>query len=461
MDYLTGVTGNTVQDNFLRYDDEQPELKLDDFIQPLEHKETILNLLQSRGGVNILLYGAPGTGKSEFARTIIHSLGQKGFFVRQVDEDGDESLDHRKRSIVAAKNLLNPKESIVIVDESDTLLSSRQNSLFGMQLTDDRKAWINKVLENNQHKVIWISNSIDGIDPSTKRRFSFSLQFLPLTTKQRERVWRIQLQKLKINFLTDNDIKQFAQRYQINAGGIALALTDLKQMKSMRSVKQKKKMLEMLLEQHTKFVFGSPQTLTQLNRNYSLDVVNADCDLQQVIDSLGQFYQLSESVEDSPIVNFNLLLQGVPGTGKTEFVKYVAEQLERPLLVKRLSDIRSKWYGESLKNIAAMFREAEQMGAILFLDEADSFFQDRSAAHQYAAEETNELLTQMENFRGVMFCSTNFVDNLDPATMRRFNQKIKFSHLTNKAKELLFNSILKTISKKELSSQDRQSLANL
>jgi SpoVK/Ycf46/Vps4 family AAA+-type ATPase len=78
-----------------------------------------------------------------------------------------------------------------------------------------------------------------------------------------------------------------------------------------------------------------------------------------------------------------------------------------------------------------MFREAQEDKAVLLLDEADTFLQDRrSARHSWEISEVNEMLTQIEAFEGLLIATTNLMDNLDPAVMRRFDLKIHFNYLT-------------------------------
>ena len=82
------------------------------------------------------------------------------------------------------------------------------------------------------------------------------------------------------------------------------------------------------------------------------------------------------------------------------------------------------------QNIAKAFSEAEQKGAILVLDEVDSFLQDRSGAyHSWEVTQVNEMLTQMESFQGIFIATTNFMTNLDKASIRRFDMKIEFKPL--------------------------------
>ena len=88
------------------------------------------------------------------------------------------------------------------------------------------------------------------------------------------------------------------------------------------------------------------------------------------------------------------------------------------------------WVGENEKNIARAFRQAEQDGSLLLIDEVDSFLQDRRGArNSWEVTLVNEMLTQMESFSWVFIASTNLMDGIDQAALRRFDLKVKFGFL--------------------------------
>jgi SpoVK/Ycf46/Vps4 family AAA+-type ATPase len=128
-----------------------------------------------------------------------------------------------------------------------------------------------------------------------------------------------------------------------------------------------------------------------------------------------------------------LVFYGPPGTGKTALARYIAQAADHPCVVKRVSDLQSPWVGVCEKNIAAAFEEAADEGAVLVLDEAESFLADRRDARaHWEVTETNELLAQMDRFDGLFICTTNVVDRLDRAALRRFAIKIRFDPLRPK-----------------------------
>jgi len=125
-----------------------------------------------------------------------------------------------------------------------------------------------------------------------------------------------------------------------------------------------------------------------------------------------------------------LLLTGLPGTGKSLAAEAVATAAGTDLLRVDVSQIVSKWIGETEKNLAAAFDVAERTQAVLMLDEADSLFGTRteiSDAHdRYANLETAYLLQRLDHFDGLAVLATNLRHNIDPAFVRRMDFVIDF-----------------------------------
>ncbi len=170
--------------------------------------------------------------------------------------------------------------------------------------------------------------------------------------------------------------------------------------------------------------------------SYDPSVLNTDTPPDAILGAIGAFYELRRPGDR---YSMNLLFYGLPGTGKTEFARYLAESLDRELIQRRASDLLSMWVGGTEQAIAQAFRQAEAAEGILLLDEADSLFLNRSQAqHSWERSQTNELLTQMEAYSGVLVCCTNLLGTLDPAALRRFAFKVGFKPLSEEGRLALF-----------------------
>jgi SpoVK/Ycf46/Vps4 family AAA+-type ATPase len=128
--------------------------------------------------------------------------------------------------------------------------------------------------------------------------------------------------------------------------------------------------------------------------------------------------------------DWSLCWSGPPGTGKSEFARHLARRLGLETLQRRASDLLSMWVGGSEKQIAAAFAQARDTRAMLVIDEADSLLADRrGAAHSWEVTQVNEMLTWMENHPLPFVCTTNMMERLDQASLRRFTLKLKFEPL--------------------------------
>ncbi len=126
------------------------------------------------------------------------------------------------------------------------------------------------------------------------------------------------------------------------------------------------------------------------------------------------------------ILNFH----GPPGTGKTRAALGVALRLSQPLYQVDYSAVISKYLGDTAKHIAACFKRASELGAVLFFDEADSLLSRRVNIGESCATSINQnrnvLMQELDRFNGVVIVTTNLFGNYDPALLRRISRHIKF-----------------------------------
>ena len=140
------------------------------------------------------------------------------------------------------------------------------------------------------------------------------------------------------------------------------------------------------------------------------------------------------------------MFYGSPGTGKTMAVQVIANELGMDLYRIDISQMLSKYIGETEKNITNLFKKAKNLNALLFFDEADALFAKRSevkdAHDRNANTETSHLLQKLEEYDGISILATNYSNNIDDAFKRRIKFIVQFSFPTPEIRYKLWTSIL-------------------
>ena len=467
--FFNGLTDEPLANSYFTKDTSEV-LPWSDFTELAKQHGGILKRMLTSGDkpVNILLYGAPGTGKTSFARALARELGRTCYCIAQNTNDRGgrtcSSPECRFGALQVCDGQITPKESLIIVDEADEML--RGNGGFGglfmlfgggASASAGDKGLLNTVLDTMKTSTIWITNTpAQALDESSRRRFDYSICFEPLNCEQRKRIWKNNIARLKMGRLVSaRQIEEFSALYPVSAGGISQTLENLEKMKPRKA--EVPRLVEQLMKPHCELL-GVKLADDKLlpSKDYSLEGLNiqGDVQLERIVEAVRSFMNQKGKLDpDRP--RMNLLLSGAPGTGKTEFVKYLGNVLKAKVNVKMGSDLLSLWVGGTEQNIAAAFRQAEAEHAILFLDEIDGLVQSRTNAQRsWEVTQVNELLHQMENFNGVMIGATNFVQNLDQAIMRRFTFKLQFNYLDDNGKRLFFQRMFKA----PLTEDERQRL---
>ncbi|MFZ5986686.1 MAG: ATP-binding protein [Bacillota bacterium] len=141
----------------------------------------------------------------------------------------------------------------------------------------------------------------------------------------------------------------------------------------------------------------------------------------------------------------SILFSGPPGSGKTMAAEVIANELSMEIYKIDVSQIVSKYIGETEKNLSRIFAEAETSNSILFFDEADALFGKRSevkdAHDRYANVEISYLLQKMEEYKGVVILATNLNQNIDEAFLRRLNFNVEFPFPEKEQRKLIWLAI--------------------
>jgi transitional endoplasmic reticulum ATPase len=392
-----------------------------------DHTPKVLSILlpylrhsidHATGGVNVLVYGEPGTGKSQLARLMAQELGCDLFEVACQDSEGDPvGSTVRLRAYRMAQSFFGKRRALILFDEVEDVFEDAETGFRNKSTARSRKAWMNRTLEGNAIPTLWLSNSVSEMDPAFIRRFDLVLE-LPVPSRAK----REKMVEAMCAGLADNATKKcLVASDDLAPAVLARASQVVRSVHETDAKLDTSRTLQFLVNNtlraqgHKALPKGDAAGLPEV---YDPAFINADCNLNEVARGL----VASRSGR--------LCLFGPPGTGKTAYAKWLAQQMGAPLMVRRASDLISKWVGDSEKNVAIAFRQAAEEEAVLLLDEVDSFLQDRrSTAHHWEVSLVNEMLTQMEAFDGVFIASTNLMRDLDQAALRRFDLKVRFDYL--------------------------------
>ncbi len=398
-------------------------------------------------GVNVLLYGPPGTGKTELAKVVAQASGLDLYEVEYADRDGNSlSGRDRYRSLQIAQVFLKgaPQAALLFdevedvfppisVDAAGLMARQEQQALsHSVSQSVNGKAWVNQILEANAVPTLWVTNRIEQIDPAFRRRFAYHLELKSPPPGAREELVRKTLEGVP---LSDGFMAKLTERKGLTPAQIRTAVRFATLAQTTDAQANPTLALESLIARQLQHADAALGTKPQASKG-RLQVTTYDTDMLNV-ESRFDIPRIVEALKARG--HGTLCFYGAPGTGKTALGEHVAKALDKPLMVKQASDLMSKFVGETEQNMAAMFKEAEAEKAVLLLDEADSFLQDRRGAQRtYEVTEVNEMLQQMERFSGIFICTTNLLESLDQAALRRFTFKIKFKPLTAVQREKMF-----------------------
>ena len=406
---------------------EECSLSLDDFPHLVGDTEPLRRhlagvLVHGVRGAHVLLHGLPGTGKTELARALAASVGARLFEV-PVEGCSGEALSGRARLVsftIAQRLLAGMGQSVLLFDELEDAFPTTGLRVVGTSASGEtyggEKGWTNRLLEETQVPTIWIGNSVTQIDPAYLRRFDLVIE---VPTPSREVRRRIVERHSAALPLSSPYVERVASDERLRPADIVRA-SRVATLASPENAEDAERIFGHALEAGfaAEGRLASPPAARSDLGAWDPAITNASPPLEEVV---AAFRGRTAGT---------MLLYGVPGTGKSAFVAALGESICRPVVVRRASDLLSMWVGGTEKLLAAAFRQARAAGAILFLDEADGFLDDRrSASHRWELTETNELLQQIEGFDGILACATNLIERIDGAAFRRFALKIRFEPL--------------------------------
>ena len=435
---------------------------------------SLLSRPPAEDGTHVLLYGPPGTGKTSYARALGQGLDAPVF---EVALKADNKASSRRLAIMACLNATCGERasgggSVVIVDEADSILNtgmSLPGFPFPMPMPGEPrdKGWLTMLMDRPKVRMIWIVNRTSGLDPAVERRFAHSVAFRPLGRSQRARIWDQVLRRHGVKRLvSDAELSRLAGEYDMGVGAIALAVSKARDAVGKGDRAAYVSTVRRLLDGHRTLQAGGVRPNAgreRISDRFTLEGLNVTGDLDRLLRNLDAFDRHLRGGAKQDPRQLNVLLSGSPGTGKSELARYLADHVDRPLLVRRASDLFDKYVGETEKRIAAAFQQAEDDEAVLVIDEADSLLFPRDqAVRSWEKSFTNQALSCMERYRGVLVFTTNQdYQGLDTAAIRRFNAKLRMEFLDADGNEVFYRQLLDDLCDRPMGAGDRAALRTI
>ncbi|MYL23947.1 AAA family ATPase [Halomonas alkaliantarctica] len=396
-------------------------------------------------GANVLIYGAPGVGKTELVKTLATQLGVPLYGVPVVDKDDDVLTPSKclgRFQIV--QKLIDKRPALVMFDEIEDVINDEEAL---------PKGWMNQLLEHNTTPGIWVSNSVRWLDPAYLRRFDIIIEVKAQQNAQAKTQYQELLKPLPVTPAVRQQLA--AQPWMTPAA--AQQLCRLGTLFNPRTPQRNAAHIDTLIN-HRLSAMGQTNTPIAANAasikgptmpEYRIAWLNTRPGLESIVQRLARRQR------------GHLCLHGLPGSGKTALAQHLAKRLGRELITAHASSLLDKFVGGTEEKLAALFQQARDQNAVLLLDEVDTLLMQRESHMQsWEISHTNELLVQIENFEGILLATTNRVDSLDRAVMRRFDLKVEFLPLAPAALRELLKAVLPERDHARLMSIPESHLAN-
>ena len=409
-----------------------PGRRLEDLVLPEEIKRRLRRLAKKKAihdqGLILYLQGPYGVGKQTTAEAVCHQLGLKLLVVKIDNLLKEKQVQFEKAVRLAIREALLQNAALywqdfdsVLVEENKPILEvfmHEMHAASGLTFLSGESLW-------------------EPAQPLTSKPF-LRVEFLLPKHARRVDLWKRACNGSK--FLGSGvDLKELANKFRFSGGQIRDAVATARNIARCHdSEKNRITMadLEVACRVH------SNRKLVQLAQKitpyFTWDDIVLPEDRRQQLREICNFVKYRSLVYEqwgfdqklSLGKGLNVLFAGPSGTGKTMAAEIMAGELGLDLYKIDLSTVVSKYIGETEKNLARIFAEAQTSNAILFFDEADALFGKRSEVHdshdRYANIEISYLLQKMEEYEGIAILATNLHRNMDDAFVRRMVFTVHF-----------------------------------
>ena len=273
-----------------------------------------------------------------------------------------------------------------------------------------------------------------------------------LTSKQLESIWKNKINDKGIEKIIN--LSEISNIFNFTPKQIDYASKLIKSYKKMNKSISKEGVLNEI-KKVTKSIFNKNASLVKTNNVWD-DLIISDYDKNMIIDICNQRklsnivfekWNLGQKIDYGK--GLSILFAGAPGTGKTMAAGIISNELGLDLYRVNLSEVISKYIGETEKNLSILFNEAEKSNSILLFDETDALFCQRTsvkdARDRGANLEISYLLQKMEEHKGICILTTNYIENIDKAFFRRISYVFHFQKPNFDDRKKIWKNLFKSV----------------
>ena len=257
------------------------------------------------------------------------------------DEDGRPiDGEERLRAWQAAQAILKGRRALLVFDEAENVFQSGGRLFKLLSAAKKHKGWLNRRLEESPVPTLWLSNAIEGLDPAFTRRFDMVFELLTPPREQR----RALIAKAAGNLVDNRTLEQLAAIDVLTPAVVTRATRVVNTLADSLPEPQRPQAQLQLIGQTLEAQGHGPLRHLGANRlpdEYDSTLIQVDSDVVVLATGLAD------------VGSGRLCFYGPPGTGKTAFGQWLAERMEKPIIIKRASDLLSKWVGQAERILPA------------------------------------------------------------------------------------------------------------
>ncbi|MEM8721878.1 MAG: AAA family ATPase [Cyanobacteria bacterium P01_G01_bin.39] len=378
----------------------------------------------------MLLYGAPGTGKTQVARVLAQAAGCSFISLSIAEMRSQYVGESSKKLAQTFERARREAPTILFIDEIDALFPQRESNVSQYEIE-----LINQLLQElDGFKgsatgvfVVGATNYVERVDNAVRSRLNKVVE-IPLPA-QPERVDLLKLFAGEMQVAPDVDWSRIARLLEGKSGrDIRQIVSEVGQHASDRLLPDQSLTINL---EHFLTVIQSKAPQGELTWDDIILPTPITEELKRLVKLVANYANLPPGINPPK----GALLYGEPGTGKTQIARVLASVGQLYFKSYAPADIRSKWVGQSSRNLADVFNQARQQSpAILFFDEMESLFPNRGGMGSGDADLENQNLVNqflqevdgVSTHGGYIFVlgATNFAENIDAAVRSRLQKKI-------------------------------------